>query len=208
VAAGTRIAVLASGNGGNFQAILDNVHGREGITVVGLVTNKTGIRAIERAEQAGVPVAIFKRDDYPDRAARDEAICDWLDESEVDLVVLAGYMELISANFVSRYNQRIINVHPALLPSFPGLNGIGQALDHGVKVTGVTVHFVDDGMDTGPIILQEAVAIPEDATVDTLAEKIHEVEHRLLPEAIFLAAAGRLSIDPDNPRRVLIAAEN
>jgi phosphoribosylglycinamide formyltransferase-1 len=191
-----RLAVLASGGGTNLQAILDKLHGRDGIEVVGVGSNNPGAMALERARDAGVETAVFKADDHPDRESRDAAIAEWLDRLEVDLVVLAGYMELLSPEFVRRFEGRVINVHPALLPSFPGLDAVGQALEHGVRVTGVTVHFVDEGVDSGPIILQRPVPVPADREWDTLEEAIHATEHELLPEAIRLIAAGRVSIEP------------
>ena len=145
---------------------------------------------------------MFERSGFPDREARDLAVADWLEEREPDLVVLAGYMQLLSPAFVARFRNRVINVHPALLPSFPGLDAIGQALEHGVTVTGVTVHFVDEGVDSGPILLQRAVEVPYTRDRDQLEAEIHRVEHELLPEAIRLVAAGRARIDPDNPRVV------
>jgi phosphoribosylglycinamide formyltransferase 1 len=191
-----RLAVLASGGGTNLQAILDKLHGRDGIEVVGVGSNNPGAMALGRARDAGVETAVFEADDYPDRESRDAAIAEWLDRLEVDLVVLAGYMELLSPQFVRRFEGRVINVHPALLPSFPGLDAVGQALEHGVRVTGVTVHFVDEGVDSGPIILQRPVPVPADREWDTLEEAIHATEHELLPEAIRLIAAGRVSIEP------------
>ena len=202
---GLRVAVLASGTGTNLQAILDTVHGRDGIEVVAVGSDKPTARALARARDAGVETAVFRAADYPDRAARDEAMADWLAERGVELVVLAGYMQLLTPGFIRRFPNRIINVHPALLPSFPGLDAIGQALAHGVRVTGVTVHFVDEGVDTGPIILQRAVPVPDSRDRAELEEAIQAVEHELLPEAVRLIAAGRVTIDPTNPRLVLIA---
>jgi phosphoribosylglycinamide formyltransferase-1 len=199
-----RVAVLASGTGTNLQAILDRVHERDGIKVVGVGSNRGEARALERARQAGVETATFAREDYPDRPARDAAMGDWLEERGADLVVLAGYMELLSPELVHRFENRMINVHPALLPSFPGLDAIGQALEHGVKVTGVTVHFVDEGVDSGPIILQRAVEVPYTRDQAQLEEEIHRVEHELLPRAIRLIAAGGVRIAPDNPRLVQV----
>jgi phosphoribosylglycinamide formyltransferase-1 len=200
-----RIAVLASGGGTNLQAILDKLHGRGEIEVVGVGSNKPDAQALERADSAGVETAVFERDAHPDREARDAAIGDWLEGLGVDLVVLAGYMELLSPAFVERFRNRIVNVHPALVPSFPGLEAVQQALDAGVKVTGVSVHFVDEGVDSGPIILQRAVEVPEDREWESLETRIHAVEHELLPRAIRLIAAGRVSLDPENPRLVRIA---
>jgi phosphoribosylglycinamide formyltransferase-1 len=197
-----RIAVLASGTGTNLQAILDSLHGRDGIEVVCVVSNKPGAPALERAANAGVETCVFERRDHRDRVDRDAAMADWLAEREVDLIVLAGYMELLSPEFVRRFRNRVVNVHPALLPSFPGLDAVGQALGHGVRVTGVTVHFVDEGVDSGPIILQRPVDVPYTRDRSQLEREIHEVEHQLLPEAIRLIAAGAARVDPGNPRVV------
>ena len=198
-----RVAVLASGTGTNLQAILDTVHGRGGIEVACVASNKADAIALLRARDAGIETATFGRGDYADRAERDAALGDWLEERGPDLIVLAGYMELLSEPFVARFRDRIVNVHPALLPSFPGLDAIGQALDHGVKVTGVTVHYVDEGVDSGPIVLQRAVTVPADRDREALEAEIHRVEHELLPEAVRLIAAGRVSFDPARPRVVL-----
>jgi phosphoribosylglycinamide formyltransferase-1 len=199
-----RIAVLASGTGTNLQAILDQVHGRDGCEVVGVGSDKPDAMALERAGGAGVPTAIFSLEDFAGREQRDAAIGDWLEGLGVDLVVLAGYMQLLSPAFVRRFEHRIVNVHPALLPSFPGLDAIGQALEHGVRVTGVTVHFVDEGVDSGPIILQRPVPVPPDRDREVLEDAVHAIEHELLPEAVRLIAAGRVAIDPDNRRLVRI----
>ncbi len=204
---GFRIAVLASGTGTNLQAILDRLHRREGVELVGAVSDKPDAMALQRAREAGVETAVFPASEHADRAERDAAMGDWLEERAVELVVLAGYMALLSPGFVRRFRHRIINVHPALLPSFPGLDAIEQALAHGVRVTGVTVHFVDEGVDSGPILLQRAVPVPEDRDPEKLEEVIHRTEHELLPEAIRLIAAGRVSIDPSNPRLVVIERE-
>jgi phosphoribosylglycinamide formyltransferase-1 len=197
-----RIAVLASGTGTNLQAILDGLHGRDGIEVVCVASNKPGARALERAANAGVETGVFPREDRGDRVERDAAMADWLTAREVELIVLAGYMELLSAEFVRRFPNRIVNVHPALLPSFPGLDAVGQALEHGVSVTGVTVHFVDEGVDSGPIILQRSVNVPYTRDRSQLEREIHEVEHQLLPEAIRLIAAGAARVD-DRNRRII-----
>jgi phosphoribosylglycinamide formyltransferase 1 len=199
------LCVLASGGGTNLQAIIDKLHGRDGIEVVGVASDKPDAMALERAEAAGIETAVFRRDDYQDREARDTAIGNWVEQRGADLIVLAGYMQLLSASFVARFRSRIINVHPALLPSFPGLDAVQQALDHGVKVTGVTVHFVDEGIDSGPIILQRPVEVPEDRQWQTLEDAVHATEHVLLPEAIRLIAQGRVSVDPSRPRLVTIA---
>jgi phosphoribosylglycinamide formyltransferase 1 len=187
-----RIAVLASGAGTNLQAILDQVHGTDGIAVVAVGSNKADAAALERARGAGVETAVFSRDEYSDRAARDAAIGDWMEGLEVDLVVLAGYMELLSPELVQRFRLRIVNVHPALLPSFPGLDAIGQALEAGVRETGVSVHFVDEGIDTGPVILQRRVPVPVGRERQSLEASIHAVEHELYPEAIRMIAEGKV----------------
>jgi phosphoribosylglycinamide formyltransferase-1 len=199
-----RVAVLASGTGTNLQALLDSVHGHHGIAVVGVGSDKPGAPALERAERAGVETAVFPREEYATREERDGAIADWLEGISADLVVLAGYMQLLTPGFVHRFPNRIVNVHPALLPSFPGLDAIGQTLAHGVAVTGVTVHFVDEGVDSGPILLQRPVAVPPGRERAELEEAIHAVEHLLLPEAVRLLAAGRVEVDPANPRIVRI----
>ena len=200
-----RVAVLASGTGTNLQAILDRLHGRDGIEVVGVGSNKDDAQALVRAEAAGIETATFRRDDYPDRVGRDEALGDWLEGLEVDLVALAGYMELLSPRLVGRFANRIVNVHPALLPSFPGLDAVGQALEAGVETTGVTVHFVDEGVDTGPVIVQQPVPVPADRDRAALEAAIHATEHQLYPEAIRMIAAGRVSLDPGDPALVRIA---
>lgn len=204
VADSFRLVVLASGTGSNLQAILDRVHTREGIEVVGVGSDKPGAPALERARTARIPVGIFPTDDFPAREDRDTAMGDWIEDLDADLVVLAGYMQLLSAPFVARFRGRIVNVHPALLPAFPGLDAIGQALAAGVEVTGVTVHFVDEGVDTGPAILQREVSVPADRDRETLELAIHATEHELYPEAIRMIAAGRVRIDADDPRLVVI----
>jgi phosphoribosylglycinamide formyltransferase 1 len=150
---------------------------------------------------------VFAGGDYDGREQRDAAMAEWIEGRGPQLVVLAGYMQLLSPSFVARFRNRVVNVHPALLPSFPGLDAIGQALEHGVRVTGVTVHFVDDGVDSGPIILQRAVPVPVDRDREALEQAIHGVEHELLPQAIRLIAAGRVGFDQANPGVVRIEPE-
>ena len=197
-----RVAVLASGTGSNLQAILDRLHrrpvGEQGplLEVVGVGSDKPEARALARAADAGLPTAVFAGGEYADRDSRDAALGDWLEGLEVALVVLAGYMQLLTPALVRRFANRIVNVHPALLPSFPGLDAIGKALAHGVWVTGVTVHFVDEGVDSGPILLQCPVAIPPDRDRERLEEMIHATEHVLLPEAVRLIASGRVQLEP------------
>ena len=199
-----RIVVLASGSGTNLQAILDQVHGNEGIEVVGVGSDKPEARALERARAAGVETASFPRDGYADREARDVAMGDWIEARGADLVALAGYMQLLSTGFVARFRNRIVNIHPALLPAFPGLDAIGQALEAGVEATGVTVHFVDEGVDTGPVLLQREVPVPAGRNRAALEEAIHATEHELYPEAIRMIAAGRVRIDTSDPSVVLV----
>jgi phosphoribosylglycinamide formyltransferase 1 len=201
-----RIAVLVSGEGSNLQALLDELRGAP-IEIAGVVSSRAEARGLQRAESAGVETAVFSLADEPDRVKRDEAVAGWLEEREIDLVVLAGFMELLTAPFIRRFSGRIVNVHPALLPAFPGLGSIAQALEHGVKVAGVTVHFVDEGVDSGPIILQEAFELPYHRDIAGIEQYFHDVEHRLLPEAVRLIAAGRVSLDPENPRLVRVESD-
>ena len=203
-----RVAVLISGEGTNLQAILDTVHGRDDIEVVGVASSRAGAPGLGRAERAGVETAVFEAGAHPDRAARDAALADWLDERSVDLVVLAGFMQLLGAEFIGRFRGRIVNVHPALLPAFPGVRPIEEALAYGVKVMGVTVHFVDEDVDSGPIILQEAFELSYPSDIAAIEERVHGIEHRLLPQAVRLIAAGRVSLDPDNPRLVRIDGQD
>ena len=199
------MAVLVSGEGSNLQAILDQLHGRGEVEVVGVASNKPGARGLERAQNAGVETAVFEASRFSDRAARDAALGDWLEERGVRLVVLAGFMELLGAPFIRRFAGRIVNVHPSLLPAFPGVRAIEQALEYGVKQMGVTVHFVDEGVDSGAIILQEAFAInPYSRDIAAIEDRIHEIEHRLLPHAVKLIAAGAVRIDPSAPRQVIV----
>ena len=176
------IGVLVSGSGTNLQALLDS-----GLPISAVASNTAGVQALERAESASVPAAAFPLEDYEDRAARDGAMAKWLDGRGVELVVCAGYMQLLTPDFLARFP--CLNVHPSLLPAFPGLDAVGQALAAGVGETGVTVHFVDTGIDTGPVIAQERVSIDPGDTVETLYERIRTVEHRLLPEAVKLYLA-------------------
>ncbi|MDQ3587365.1 MAG: phosphoribosylglycinamide formyltransferase [Actinomycetota bacterium] len=199
-----RLAVLVSGEGTNLQAILDSVHGREGIEVVGTAASRAGAPGLERARQAGVETAVFAAADHADRDSRDRALGDWLEEHDAELVVLAGWMEILGPEFIRRFEGRVLNVHPSLLPSFPGVRAIEQAIQHGVRVTGVTVHFVDEGVDSGPIVLQEALELAYDREVDEVEREVHAIEHRLLPRAIALIAAGAVSADSENLRRVRI----
>jgi phosphoribosylglycinamide formyltransferase 1 len=198
-----RVGVLASGTGTNLQALLGSVHGQEA-RIVAVASDQAGALALERAADAGVPTRVFPDADYADRAARDTAIADWLEESGVVVVVLAGYMKLLTAAFLDRFPDRVLNVHPALLPAFPGIGAIGQALDYGVKVFGVTVHLVDEGVDTGPIVLQASVELKGVTDEEAVHDALRPLEHRLLPEAVRLVARGAIRRDPDNPRRIVV----
>jgi phosphoribosylglycinamide formyltransferase-1 len=179
------IGVLVSGTGTNLQALIDAQ-----LPISAVASNKLGVRALGRAEEAGIPTAVFELDDYAAREERDSAIADWLAGEGVEVVVCAGYMQLLTRPFLERFPA--INVHPSLLPAFPGIDAVGQALAAGVTETGVSVHFLDEGIDSGPVILQEAVRIEPGDTVETLYERIRAVEHRLLPEAVRLYLAGAL----------------
>ena len=170
------IGVLVSGNGTNLQALLD-----AGLPVASVASNRKDAYALARAREAGVPTATFSLDCHADRAERDLLMATWLEEHGVELVVLAGYMHLLTAPFLTRFPNRVVNVHPSLLPHFPGAHPIDDALAAGVETTGVSVHFVDEGLDTGAVIRQEAVAVEPRAT---LVERIHAVEHRLLPQTV------------------------
>jgi phosphoribosylglycinamide formyltransferase-1 len=207
MAARLRVGVLASGAGTNLQALLDSVHGEDAL-VVAVASDRSDARALHRARDAGVDTAVFALDDYADRPARDGAIAAWLAERDVELVVLAGYMALLTSPFLRRFPGAVLNVHPSLLPAFPGLHAIEQAIEYGVKVFGVTVHFVEDdgGVDTGPVILQGSVALPNADDPDTVHAQLRPIEHALLPEAVRLIARGAVSRDPDNARRIVVAA--
>jgi phosphoribosylglycinamide formyltransferase-1 len=205
VAAPFRVAVLISGAGTNLQALLDQLHAPGGpIEIVGVASSRAEAPGLGRARAAGVESAVFPIAAHADRADRDRALGDWLDSLEVQLIVLAGFMELLTPEFIGRFAGRIVNVHPSLLPSFPGLRAIERAVDQGVKVTGVTVHFVDEGVDSGAIVLQEALELSYPAHIAEIEERVHGVEHRLLPRAVRLIAAGRVGPDPANPAAVLV----
>jgi phosphoribosylglycinamide formyltransferase-1 len=200
-----RLAVLVSGSGSNLQVVIDKLHGRVAdIEVAVVISNVPGVMALERAERADIPTAVFPLDDYPDREARDLAMGEAIVAAGADLIVLAGYMQLVTPGFLRRFPHRVINLHPALLPSFPGTDGIGEALRYGVKVTGVTVHFVDEGTDTGPIIRQEALPVHADDRWATLAARLHALEHRVLPRTIELIARGKVIPPPVGSRVVAV----
>ena len=193
-----RVAVLASGNGGNLQAIIDKVHGRLAasggpvVEVVLVLSDQPEARALQRAQKAGILTEVCSLPSYGSRKAQEAAILKVVRIADPDLVVLAGYMRIVPPDFVQAFPWKIINLHPALLPAFPGTTAMEDALEQGVKVTGVTVHFVDEGLDSGPIIAQQALRVEEGDTVETLAERIHAIEHELLPRVVRLLAAGKI----------------
>jgi phosphoribosylglycinamide formyltransferase 1 len=197
------IAVLVSGTGTNLQALLDTVHGRDA-DVVAVASSVASAPALVRAETRGIVTAVFARVSYPERRGRDAALADWLAERGARLVVLAGYMELLGEAFLERFPGAVINVHPSLLPAFPGLSAIEQALAYGVKVFGVTVHFVDAGVDSGPVILQRAIELPDAHEPEEVLAALRPLEHELLARAVVLFARGALAADPENPRRTLV----
>ena len=190
------IAVFVSGNGTNLQALIDAEKngGLGGGKITLVVCDKPGAFALERAKKAGIETYLQESSRYKTREEYDRDIIKKLKEKDIGLVVLAGFMRILSGIFVDEYENRVLNIHPALLPSFKGAHGIKDAFDHGVKVTGVTVHFVDSELDAGPVILQRCVAVEPGDTLDSLEEKIHSVEHELYPEAVRLFARGKLEV--------------
>ena len=190
------IAVFASGRGTNFGAIIRAVKkGKIKANLSLLVCDNPKAAVINKAKRAGIKVALVKREDFSSKNDFEARIIQRLEENKIGLIVLAGFMRILSPELVQKYKGRILNIHPALLPSFKGEEGIKDAFDYGVKLTGVTVHFVDEEMDHGPIILQKEVAIEETDTAESLESKIHKLEHKLYPEAINLFVEGRLSIE-------------
>ncbi|MFE1630879.1 phosphoribosylglycinamide formyltransferase [Brevibacillus reuszeri] len=192
-----RLAIFASGSGSNFEAIVQAVQAGQlrDVEVALLVCDKPGAKVLERAERLGIPAFVFQPKKYADKSTFEKEIVAQLQKLDVTLVVLAGYMRLVGETLLSAYEGKIINLHPSLLPAFPGKDAIGQALDYGVKITGVTVHVVDAGLDTGPIIAQLPVAVQETDTKETLAARIHEVEHGLLVEVIGLLVEERVKLE-------------
>lgn len=183
------IGVLVSGSGTNLQALIDAA-----LPIAAVASNVPGVRALERAARAGIPAAAFRLEDYASREERDLAMAAWLEGLGVRLVVCAGYMHLLTPAFLARFPGAVVNVHPSLLPAFPGTHAVRDALEAGVEETGVTVHLVDGGVDTGPVLVQERVRILAGDTEETLLERLHAVEHRLYPEAIRLLGEGRVRI--------------
>ena len=192
-----RIAILASGSGSNLQAIIEAVESGEirNGEVALVVSDRKKAYALERARKKNIPESYFSPLNYSSREDYDRGLVTYLERRQIDLVVLAGFMRLLTPYFVLIFQHRILNIHPALLPAFPGENGVEDALNYGVKVTGCTVHFVDEGIDTGPIILQEAVPVFADDTKESLHARIHTVEHKLYPKAIDLVLNERVTIE-------------
>lgn len=189
-----KIGVLLSGSGTNFQAIADAAAEGLPIEIAHVVSSRPDAYGIERAKALGIPVLVMNRDIYADPKAADEMIVDTLKASGVEYVVMAGYMRMVTNVMLEAFPNRILNLHPALLPSFKGAHAIQDAFDAGVKVTGVTVHFANEEYDKGPIIAQRAVTVRETDTVDTLEERIHEVEHEIYPQVLGWIADGRLEV--------------
>lgn len=199
-AAPLKIGVLISGSGTNLQAIIDRIaDGSLNAEVALVVSSRPGVRGIERAREAGLPVLVMEKSEYADPEAADAKIASALKEAGCEYVIMAGYMRMVRKPLLEAYPGRIVNLHPALLPSFKGAHAILDAFDYGVKVTGVTVHFADDKYDCGPIIAQRALPVEEGWDVDTLEEHIHAIEHELYPEVVGWLAAGRVHLR-DNGR--------
>jgi phosphoribosylglycinamide formyltransferase-1 len=189
-----KAAVLASGRGSNLQALIDEwQEGSLPVELAGVGSDNINAQALVRAEQAGIPVRAFLRENYADKDSFEKDILNWLEELGTELLILAGYMRVLSQHFIRQAEYPIVNIHPSLLPAFPGLHAQKQALEYGVKVSGCTVHFVDEGMDTGPIILQQAVPVFEEDNEATLSERILKVEHEIYPEAVRLIALGKVT---------------
>ncbi len=198
-----KIGVVVSGRGSNLQSIIDHIaKGKLNVEIAVVVSDHKEAFALERAAKAGIPTAVVERKGCKDKAEFEDKIDAALREAGAEVVVLAGFMRILTGHFISRWEHKIINIHPALLPSFKGLDAQGQAVDYGVKVAGCTVHFVDEGTDTGPIILQKVVPVLDDDTEETLAARILVEEHKALPEAIQLWADGKLTI---KGRKVYVA---
>jgi len=199
------IGVLASGRGSNFQSIIDSINSgflKAGIKV--LITDNPEAYAIERSKKHNIEAIIIKPKEFPDSDSYYSHIAETLKKKDVDLVVLAGFMRVIGKPLIKRFHNKIMNIHPALLPSFPGLHGQRQALDYGVKMSGCTVHFVDEGVDTGPIIIQAAVPAYGDDIEESLSDRILKQEHRIFPLAIKLFSEGRIAV---SGRKVIIKAK-
>ena len=204
-----RVVVMVSGNGSNLQALIDNVHRNPKVDaeIVLVVCSKDGARALERAEDAGIPTSVVALDDPARREDRDARLNGVISRMEPDLIVMAGWMSIVTGVFLNRFPDMVINLHPSLLPSFPGLRAIEQALEWGVRLTGVTVHIAEEAVDGGPPVLQEPVPVRGDDTVDTLSARVHDAEHRVLTRAVVLYYEGRVRRDPADPRHMIINDE-
>jgi formyltetrahydrofolate-dependent phosphoribosylglycinamide formyltransferase len=204
-----RVAVLVSGEGTNLQSLIDEVHDPAGpVRIVLVVASRDDAGGLRRAEAAGIATGVVRMADHGgDREARDRAVADVVERARPDLVVLAGWMSILTGAFLDRFADRVINLHPSMLPAFPGMHAIEEALAWGCRWTGVTVHYVEEQVDAGPPVLQEPVPVLYGDTAESLRERIRPVEHRLVPEAVRLFAAGRVRRDPSDPRRVEILDE-
>lgn len=188
-----KAAVLASGRGSNLQALLDEwQEGSLPVEFVGVGSDQLTAQALQRAESNNIPTRTFPKMNYPNKESQEKDILNWLEEIGAELLILAGYMKVLSKGFIQQIHYPIVNIHPSLLPAFPGLNAQKQALEYGVKVSGCTVHFVDEGMDTGPIILQATVPVFDEDNETTLSERILKLEHEIYPEAIRLIALDKV----------------
>jgi phosphoribosylglycinamide formyltransferase 1 len=202
-----RVAVLVSGSGTNLQSLIDSVHaGAEPIQIVLVVSSKPGVRALERAQEAGIPTAVVGLDGES-REQRDARLVGVVGNAAPDLIVLAGWMSILTGVFLDHFRDRVINLHPSLLPAFPGMHAIDEALAWGVRYTGVTVHYAEEEVDAGPPVLQRPVPVHHDDTADSLTERIRAVEHEIVPEAVRLFARGRVHRDPRERRRVVVSPE-
>lgn len=200
-----RVSVLVSGSGSNLQSLIDTVHEPGGpIEIVQVVSSRPDALAVARAERAGIPVDVVQMKGR-DREQRDRELAEVVARTSPDLVVLAGWMSILTGAFLDRFPDRVVNLHPSLLPAFPGMHAVEQALRWGVRFTGVTVHYAEEQVDAGPPILQEPVPVLYGDSVDSLTERIREVEHRLVPEVVRMFAAGRVRRDPVERRRVEVA---
>ena len=201
-----RVVVMVSGNGSNLQALIDNVHRNPKVDaeIVLVVCSKDGAKALERAAAVGIPTEVVALADPSQRIDRDARLNEVIGRAEPDLIVMAGWMSIVTGTFLDAFPDKVINLHPSLLPSFPGMHAIQEALDWGVRLTGVTVHIAEEAVDGGPPILQEPVPILAGDTYETLAERIHGVEHRLLSRCVTLYSQGRIDRDPAQPRRMIV----
>lgn len=184
--------MLVSGSGTNLQALIDHAGTDAGYVIVSVISDRPGVRALERARAAGIPTVVVEW--HGDRRSFTRDLCDAAGEAGAEALVLAGFMRILGAEALTRFPDRILNIHPSLLPAFPGSTPVADTLEHGVRVAGVTVHFVDERVDHGPIVSQEAIAVEPDDTEFTLHQRLHEVEHRLYPEAVAALAQGRLKV--------------